>query len=105
MSAILNETPEQVYQRIEEVVTQTFGMGRPGSEATAFVRKIYGRPQEIPIIIAPTENGWKDAHLNRRLTAGNATLLVTSKNGRGTVTQDIGILSRPNNQGRILEWR
>jgi hypothetical protein len=104
--AVLNETPEQVYQRIEEVITQRFGIGgRPGAEAAAFVREIYGGPEDIPIIISPTENGWKDAHLNRRIPAGNATLLITSKNGRGTVRQNIRILPRPNNQGRILEWR
>jgi hypothetical protein len=104
--AILNEPPEQVYRRIEEVITQGFGIGGPpGSEAAAFVRKIYSRPEDIPVIISPTENGWKDAHLNRRTPAGDATLLITSKNDRGTVRQDIRILPRPNRQNRILEWR
>jgi hypothetical protein len=104
--AILSETPEQVYQRIEGAIAQRFAIGgRPGAEAAAFVREIYSRPEDIPVIISPTENGWKDAHLNRPIPTGNATLLITSKNGRGTVRQGIRILPRPNVEGRILEWR
>jgi hypothetical protein len=75
--AILNETPEQVHQRIERVITQTFGVGgRPGAEAAAFVRRIYNRPEDIPVIISPTENGWRDAHLNRPIAAGSSSSYI-----------------------------
>ena len=103
--AILAEEPQLVFNRLEEIILQRFGSGIPGSEARTYVRSIYDTAGDIPIIIAPTENGWMDAHLNRRIQSGDATLLVTSKNARRTLRQDIRILQIPNAEEKILEWR
>jgi hypothetical protein len=103
--AILDVEPQLVYDRLDEHVSQRFGSRRPGSEARAYVKAIYNRSADIPVIIAPIENGWMDAHLNRRIQPGDATFLITSKNAKKTLKQDIRILATPNVEGKIIEWR
>jgi hypothetical protein len=45
-------------------------------------QKICQNHNDIPIIIAPTENGWLPAKFNRRINPGPSTFIITAKNNR-----------------------
>ncbi len=69
------------------------------------MKSLYSKIQDIPLIITPTENGWREAHLNRKIQAGEANLLVTSKNAKHTLNLDIKILNKPNSAGKFVELK
>jgi hypothetical protein len=61
--------------------------------------------EDIPIIIAPTEDGWLSAKSNRRIDPGDATVIVNAKNAR-PYRLDIKILGKPAiDSGRLIELR
>ena len=59
--------------------------------------------EDIPIIIAPTENGWLSAKSNRPIEPGEATVIVNAKNARPYRLNN-KILSKPAvDNGRLIE--
>lgn len=102
--AILEETPQSIYDQLQTNIAK-FGNDGQGVRATYLVKSLYSKIQDIPLIITPTENGWMEAHLNRKIQAGEATLLVTSKNAKHTLNLDIKILNKPNSAGKFVELK
>jgi|SRR5919204_6808903 hypothetical protein len=66
------------------------------------IKAIYKSQEDIPLIIAPTENGWLAPHDNRKLKPGPATIIVTAKNAE-PIEEDITILKQRNEDGKIIE--
>lgn len=66
--------------------------------------RVYKSADDIPLIIAPTEEGWlSPPHQNRKMKPGNAQLKITAKNASPIITT-IRILERPDGRGRIIEF-
>jgi hypothetical protein len=102
--AILEEAPQSIYDQLQTNIAK-FGNDGPGTRATSLVKSLYSKLQDIPLIITPTETGWMEAHLNRKIHAGDATLLVTSKSAKQTLKLDIRILNHPNSEGKFVELK
>ncbi|MGA9154281.1 MAG: hypothetical protein WBZ36_27175 [Candidatus Nitrosopolaris sp.] len=96
--------PEEVFAELEMFVSK-FGdeKNRGSPEARGYVKNIYRTSKDIPVIIAPTEDGWQPAHLNREINPGNATIIVTAKNVKQSLKQNIRILDRRDENGKIIE--
>jgi hypothetical protein len=104
--AVLWGNAEEIFRRLNEHIDTKFGDGRNGgTEAKKYVRNIYQNHNDIPIIIAPTENGWLPAKDNRRINPGPSTIIVTAKNNRPSLKLDITILETPTDNGRIIQLR
>lgn len=64
----------------------------------------YKSVDDIPLIIAPTEEGWiAPLHHNRKIKPGTMQLKITAKNAEPIVA-DIRILDKPDKHGRIIEF-
>jgi hypothetical protein len=103
--AILDGDTKDVFTQLNRLIESKFGSGPEGLVAKARVKAIYKKHEDILRIIAPTENGWQPVHLNRRIEPGPATILVTAKNARPTLKQEITILDKPEDGGRIIKLK
>jgi hypothetical protein len=103
--AILDGDTKEVFTQLNNHIESKFGSGPEGSVAKARINAIYKKHEDILRIIAPTESGWQPVHLNRKLDPGPATILVTSKNARPTLKQEITILDKPEDSGRIIKLK
>lgn len=90
--AVLEERSEVVFEQLNTNILN-FGSSEQASHDRQYLESIYRKPEDIPLIIAPTEDGWKEAYLNRKITDGEATILITSKNAKATLKKDIKILT------------
>ena len=102
--AVLEERSEIVFEQLKTNILN-FGSSEQASHDRQYLESIYRKPEDIPLIIAPTEDGWKEAYLNRKITDGEATILITSKNAKATLKKDIKILTRPNSKGKFIELK
>jgi hypothetical protein len=102
--AVLERNPEEVFADLKMFVSK-FGdeKDRGSPEARAYVNNIYRTSKDIPVIIAPTEEGWQPAHLNRKINPCNATIIVTAKNVTQSLKQNIRILDRRDENRKIIE--
>jgi hypothetical protein len=101
--AILDGDTKDIFTQLNNHIGSKFGSGPEGSVAKARVKAIYKKHEDIPRIISPTENGWQPVHLNRGINPGPATILVTAKNAKPTLKQEITILGKPEDKGRIIK--
>lgn len=101
--AVLEEKQGVVYDRMKNIILNKMGNSAPASRAQQDLESIYSKPEDIPLIITPTEDGWMPAYLNRRIMDGEATLLITSKNAKFALELDIKILKEPNSENKFIE--
>ena len=100
--AVLEHNQKEVYLLIQNIISK-LGDSGPANIAKKDLKAIYKTPEDIPLIIAPTEEGWMPAYLNRIMTDGDATLLVTSKTAKFTLKVEIKILKQPNKEHKFIE--
>ncbi len=100
--AILEDNQKEVYLLIQNIISK-LGNSGPANRAKNDLKTIYRKPEDIPFIIAPTEEGWMPAYLNRIMNDGEATLLVTSKTAKFSLKIDIKILKEPNKENKFIE--
>jgi hypothetical protein len=103
--AVLGSETKDVFDQLQKKI-ESFGNGKEGSVAKAILNEIYKSQDDVKSIIAPTENGWQTpVHRNRPIRSGHATIVVTSKNAKPTLKQEITILEKKEANGRIIRWR
>jgi hypothetical protein len=112
--AYLNSNQDEMYnelndilQQIEKVAKSTNETGnkRPGLELVETLRQQYSSAENIPYIISPNENGWKDnPKENRPVPVGPAAIIITAKNGKSEVMQKITIIDHPDETGSIIRF-
>lgn len=102
--AVLEDKQEEVYRRMQNSIAK-LGNSGPANRAKQNLESIYTKAEDIPLIIAPTEDGWMPSYLNRIMTDGEATLLVTSKNAKFTLKLDIKILKERNIENKFIELK
>lgn len=104
--AVLCGEASEIFKQLEKRI-ELFGGGKNGgAEARKYIQNMYQTYEDIPVIIAPTENGWQPAKFNRKIEPGlPATVIVTAKNARPSLKLDIKILDKPVDNGRIIELR
>jgi hypothetical protein len=105
--AVLLGDAKEIFDRLNQHIESKFGTGPEGSEARSYVKSNYRTYEDIPVIIVPTENGWHEyaANLNRKIIPCPATIIVTGKNTRPSLKQNITILDKPKDKGLIIEWK
>jgi hypothetical protein len=103
--AVLEDNQKEVYLSIQNIISNKLGDSGQANRAKKELKTIYSKPEDIPLIIAPTEDGWMPAYLNRIVKEGEATLLVTSKTARFTLKIDIKILKERNKENKFIELK
>jgi hypothetical protein len=101
--AVLNGDPELIFNNLYNKVEKELGNGAEANTVKNYVEKNYKNYNDIPAVIAPTENGWLPVNLNRRLVPGIATIVVTAENVKPSLKEDIVILNSPKINGTIIE--
>lgn len=77
----------------------------PGLKMEDQIRGIYKSAEDIPIIIAPTEDGWKSPpYVNRQITHGLVEIMVTSQNAKSTLSKSAKILEQPNEDKKLISF-
>jgi len=75
------------------------------AEARQFVKNIYRTFEDILLRIAPTENGVATSISQWENKSGPATIILPAKNVRPSLKQDIKLLDKADDNGKIIEQR
>jgi hypothetical protein len=72
------------------------------------IKLSYPKPEDIPKLIAPTEEGWQEVYKNRKISPPSplpidVMLIVTSKNAK-PLKQKLRLLSIPNANDNLVEF-
>jgi hypothetical protein len=101
--AVLNGDVKEVYQQLN--ILRNLVIQKMEEHKQKRPSKIFMSHEDIPIIIAPTENGWLSAKSNRSIEPGDATVIVNAKNAR-PYRLNIKILGKPAaDNGRLIDLR
>ena len=65
--ARLVDNQEAVFKSLQDL-TSKFGDSGAAKQARHYIDSIYKSKEDIPIMIAPTEDGWLTVNLNRKIT-------------------------------------
>lgn len=111
----LEKRPDEVFSELQDIISQIEVRAastnnapdeRPGKELAAKLKQDYLSVDYIPRLISPTEHGWEDKNVkaSRPRTAGNAQLVINSKNGKSEVVVPIVVLDGLDENGRIITF-
>ena len=112
--ASLEGDPAEIFNQLKQMITQIeekhnstnqAEYKEPGKELTTSLRADYPSVSEIPLVILPTEDGWKsNPRLNRPAPIGDSQLVITSQNGRSEAVEQIRILDHPTGSDGFLSF-
>lgn len=103
--AMLCGDAKDIHDRLKKRIELFGDEKNGGAEARKIISNLYQTYEDIPVLIAPTENGWQPAKSNRRIHPGNATIIVTAKNTKPSLRLDIKILDRTLDGGKLIQLR
>jgi hypothetical protein len=104
--AVIAEDSKKAFERAQTSMKNEFGSSGDVMRTKKEIGEVYKTHEDIPSLISPTENGWStDLKQNRKISPGNATVVVTAKNMKPSLKHDITIHDKPlDNKGRVISF-